>query len=93
MKVRRKVEQSFHVHLTKHTAKAEVEPPAWRALFQTRCFMSERKDYFNARAELEGGNGKHYYRLAKLQEDGIADVDKLPFSIKVLLHLKEYQKL
>ncbi|MEM7113328.1 MAG: aconitate hydratase AcnA [Chloroflexota bacterium] len=47
--------------------------------------MSERKDYFNARAELEGGNGRHYYRLAKLQEDGIANVDKLPFSIKVLL--------
>ena len=44
--------------------------------------MSEKKDYFAARASL--GNS-YYYRLAKLQEDGIANIDRLPFSIKVLL--------
>ncbi len=44
--------------------------------------MSEKKDYFAARTPL--GNN-YYYRLAKLQEDGIANIDRLPFSIKVLL--------
>ncbi|MDF1523895.1 MAG: aconitate hydratase AcnA, partial [Trueperaceae bacterium] len=44
------------------------------------------KDSFGARATFETGSGPaYYYRLAKLQEDGLADVDRLPFSIKVLL--------
>jgi aconitate hydratase len=44
------------------------------------------KDSFGARAIFETGSGPaYYYRLAKLQEDGLADVDRLPFSIKVLL--------
>jgi aconitate hydratase len=44
------------------------------------------KDSFGARATFETGSGPaYYYRLAKLQEDGLADVGRLPFSIKVLL--------
>lgn len=40
-------------------------------------------DFFGAKSELPTGGS--YYRLAKLQEDGIANIDRLPFSIKVLL--------
>ena len=48
--------------------------------------MAENDDEFGARAELEssGGNGA-IYRIQKLEEDGIADVSRLPFSIKILL--------
>ncbi|GAB4575742.1 MAG: aconitate hydratase AcnA [Anaerolineae bacterium] len=42
---------------------------------------------FDARDTLQTGKGEEvtYYRLGKLQEDGIAEIDRLPFSIKVLL--------
>ncbi len=44
------------------------------------------KNSFGARDRFETGSGPaYYYRLAKLQEEGLADVDRLPFSIKVLL--------
>lgn len=45
------------------------------------------KNTFNARATLHtsAGAAVSYYRLNQLQEDGVADVDRLPFSIKVLL--------
>ena len=44
------------------------------------------KNSFNAKSELSvGGSTLHYYRLAKLQEDGLGDIERLPFSIKVLL--------
>ena len=48
--------------------------------------MNANNDEFGARAELEssGGSGA-IYRIQKLQEDGIADVNRLPFSIKILL--------
>jgi aconitate hydratase len=46
--------------------------------------MSDLFDHFGARATLPG-DSRTYYRLAKLQEDGIGNVDSLPFSIKVLL--------
>lgn len=46
--------------------------------------MSKLLDYFGARAVLPGDDIV-YYRLAKLQEDGIAQIDRLPFSIRVLL--------
>jgi len=48
--------------------------------------MAENNNEFGARAELEssGGNGA-IYRIQKLEEDGIADVSRLPFSIKILL--------
>ena len=48
--------------------------------------MSDLKDPFGARSMLETRSGKVvYYRLDKLTEDGIADVSRLPFSIKVLI--------
>ncbi|MCO5189618.1 MAG: aconitate hydratase AcnA [Anaerolineae bacterium] len=44
-----------------------------------------KQDYFNARTSMPGEANTYYYRLGKLQDDGIANVDKLPYSIKVLL--------
>lgn len=41
-------------------------------------------DQFGAKAKMPTGSGV-YYRLNKLQEDGIANIDRLPYSIKVLL--------
>ena len=46
--------------------------------------MSTLFDHFGARAPITHEE-LAYYRLNKLQEDGIADVEHLPFSIKVLL--------
>ena len=44
------------------------------------------KNSFDAKASFDTGSGTaHYYRLSKLQEDGLGNVDRLPFSIKVLL--------
>ena len=45
-----------------------------------------QKNSFNARETFDTGSGEaYYYRLAKLQEDGLGNIDKMPFSIKVLL--------
>ena len=46
--------------------------------------MSELFNHFGARARLPGDD-RYYYRLGKLQEDGIGQIEHLPFSIKVLL--------
>ena len=48
--------------------------------------MAANNDEFGARAELEssGGSGA-IYRIQKLEEDGVAEVSRLPFSIKILL--------
>jgi aconitate hydratase len=46
--------------------------------------MTELFDHFGARAKLPGDT-RDYYRINKLQEDGIGQIDRLPFSIKVLL--------
>ena len=46
--------------------------------------MSELFDHFGARTKLSGTED-FYYRLSKLSEDGIGRIDRLPFSIKVLL--------
>ncbi len=46
--------------------------------------MTEMFDYFGARATLPGDT-RAYYRIHKLQEEGIGQIDRLPFSIKVLL--------
>jgi aconitate hydratase len=44
------------------------------------------KNSFNARAAFDTGSGEAtYYRLAALEEQGLGDVSRLPFSIKVLL--------
>ena len=41
---------------------------------------------FGARATFDTGSGEaYYYRLAALQEAGLGDIERLPFSIKVLL--------
>ncbi len=48
--------------------------------------MTSRPDPFKARATLEVGGQKYtYYRLGALKDKGIGRVDRLPFSIKVLL--------
>ena len=44
------------------------------------------KNSFRAKETLQvDGNSYSYYRLSKLKEDGVGDIDRLPFSIKVLL--------
>ena len=48
--------------------------------------MADLKNSFDARDTFETGSGQaYYYRLSKLQEDGLGNIDKMPFSIKVLL--------
>jgi aconitate hydratase len=49
--------------------------------------MTEKTlDPFGARATFDTGSGTaHYYRLHKLEQDGLTSVSRLPFSIKVLL--------
>ena len=42
-------------------------------------------DHFGARTLLPGTTNHYYYRLARLQEAGVANIERLPFSIKVLL--------
>ena len=43
-------------------------------------------DPFNARDTFDTGNGSAtLYRLSKLQEAGLGEIDKMPFSIRVLL--------
>ncbi len=48
--------------------------------------MAENNDVFGARTELQSSGGSGVlYRIQKLEEDGIAEVSRLPYSIKVLL--------
>ena len=48
--------------------------------------MTTYKNSFGAKDTFSTGAGEvTYYRLAALQEQGVGNVDKLPFSIKVLL--------
>ncbi len=48
--------------------------------------IKRTRNRFGARATFDTGNGTAYlYRLNRLEEMGIANVSKLPFSIKVLL--------
>ena len=48
--------------------------------------MAANNDEFGARTELESSSGSGaIYRIEKLQEDGIAEVGRLPYSIKILL--------
>ncbi|MDK3161757.1 aconitase family protein [Kamptonema cortianum] len=48
--------------------------------------MSQKTDTFGTRGTFDTGNGPAViYRLSKLAEQNIGHVDKLPFSIKVLL--------
>ncbi len=44
------------------------------------------QDFFNAKDTFDTGSGEAVlYRLDALQEQGVADIDRLPYSIKVLL--------
>ncbi len=44
------------------------------------------KDYFHARGSLKTNHGDYViYRLAKLEKDGLTQLDRLPFSIRVML--------
>ncbi|MCH8816838.1 MAG: aconitate hydratase AcnA [Chloroflexi bacterium] len=48
--------------------------------------MANGNDPFGARATLQTPSGEViYYRLAALKEQGIVDVDRLPFTIRILL--------
>ncbi|MDA1257983.1 MAG: aconitate hydratase AcnA [Chloroflexi bacterium] len=48
--------------------------------------MTNGNDHFGARATLQTPTGEvTYYRLAALKEQGVVDIDRLPFSIRVLL--------
>ncbi len=47
--------------------------------------MTQPLDHFRARTRLPGSDNRYYYRLGKLSEDGIGHIDRLPYSIKVLL--------
>ena len=48
--------------------------------------MSERLDSFGARGTFDTGSGEAViYRLSKLTEQGIGNIDSLPFSIKIML--------
>ncbi len=46
--------------------------------------MTQQSDHFGARALLPQ-DSRAFYRLGKLQEDGIANIERLPNTIKVLL--------
>ena len=46
----------------------------------------EQRDYFGAKATFETGSGSAYlYRLDQLSKQGFTGIDRLPFSIKVML--------
>ena len=48
--------------------------------------MANGNDSFGARSTLHTSSDEiTYYRLSALEEQGIADLDKLPFSIRILL--------
>ena len=48
--------------------------------------MNAYKDVFGARATLDGvADTVHYYRLAALAERGVEGIDRLPFTIKIIL--------
>ena len=46
--------------------------------------MTDEHNVFGARASLPGGEGA-FYRIGKLEEDGVAPVSGLPYSIRILL--------
>ena len=48
--------------------------------------MSAMSDPFGARTPL-AGHGLDYYRLARLDEAGVADTSRLPYTVRVLLEM------
>ena len=54
-----------------------------------------QQNLHNSRASFEvNGKSYNYFRLAAIEEAGIANVSRLPYSIKVLLEsvLRQYEK-
>lgn len=48
--------------------------------------MSTHEDVFKARTMLDGATGSiFYYRLSALKDRGVQDLDRLPFTVKILL--------
>ncbi len=48
--------------------------------------IKRTKNHFGARATFDTGNGSaYYYRLARLEEMGVTKIERLPFTIRVLL--------
>ena len=47
--------------------------------------MTTSVDHFGARVQLPGDQETYYYRLQSLTDQGIGHIDRLPFSIKILL--------
>ena len=48
--------------------------------------MTEAENQFGARATLPAGGGEwSFYRIGKLEEEGVAQVSRLPYSIRILL--------
>ncbi len=49
--------------------------------------ITRTKNRFGARATFDTGNGStaYYYQLSRLEETGVANISRLPFSIKILL--------
>ena len=48
--------------------------------------MTQNKDFFNARGTFDTGFGQAtIYRLSALQKSGVANIERLPFSIKIML--------
>ena len=44
------------------------------------------KNFFGARSLLKTSHGSYdYYSLARLEEDGFTHLDRLPFSIRIML--------
>src|ERR1700736_2510560 len=49
-------------------------------------FMTTYKDVFGARATLQGAYGTlNYYRLGALVQRGVQGLDRLPFTVKIIL--------
>jgi aconitate hydratase len=49
-------------------------------------YFAKNTDLFNTRASLKTSHGDYtYYRLSQLEKDGLTHLDKLPFSIRILL--------
>jgi len=45
-----------------------------------------QQDYFSARSTFESDSRNYtYYRLSKLEQDGLLRLDQIPFSIRILL--------
>ncbi|MDF2724267.1 MAG: aconitate hydratase, partial [Paenibacillus sp.] len=66
--------------------KLPTPKPLTYSLIRGLLSTMSRNDHFSVRTELAvGGKPYHYYSLKALEGKGFANIDRLPFSIKVLL--------